>query len=65
MGQMKCKDCKYFKIVYEPMVHIKECWDLGEAECLKHHLITGFNSKGKLERLTCVEEDKQCENGRQ
>lgn len=52
---MHCKDCQYFKILYEPIRTTGALWDLGRAKCEKHNLITDFANHGKFERLECVE----------
>ena len=50
---MLCKDCKYFKIDYQP---IKD-FDFGRASCTKHNLITDFADKRKFKWLTCIEDE--------
>lgn len=56
---MKCVECPHFRIAYEP---IKAAdggyWDLGLAECKKHDLVTDFTTRRKLNRLECVEDEK-------
>lgn len=52
---MKCVECPYFKIAYEPIKADRGYWDLGRAECKKHDLITDFASRNKLNRLECVD----------
>jgi len=52
---MLCKDCQYFKILYEPIRTTGVLWDLGRAKCEKHNLITDFANHGKFKRLECVE----------
>lgn len=54
---MKCVDCPYFKIAYEPIKADKSYWDLGRAVCEKHDCVTDFVNHGKLKRLKCVEEE--------
>lgn len=51
-SKMKCKKCKHFKVVYQPMMP----YDSGLAKCEKHDLVCDFTSERKLNRLTCVEE---------
>ena len=55
---MKCKDCEYFRIAYEPLGKGKNKMDWGRAECTKHNLITDFRNHGKFERLKCIEGEK-------
>lgn len=50
---MKCKDCSYFKIAYEPMMP----FDMGLAICTKYNLEVDFPSKRKINRLVCVKSD--------
>lgn len=52
---MKCKDCEYFRIDYEPYRYIGSHTELGQASCTKHNLVTNFASKKKFETLSCVE----------
>jgi len=49
---MKCTDCEYFHIMYEPL---PSHYDTGAAECRKHDLITDFYNHEKLNKLECVE----------
>ena len=53
---MRCKDCPHFKIMYNPIKHGTEIWDMGKAKCEKHDLIVDFINKRKLNKLECVEE---------
>lgn len=56
---MKCCDCSFFKIQYDPIGKINTgLWDFGRARCEKHDLIVDFASKRKLKELVCVEEVK-------
>ena len=50
---MKCKDCPYFKIAYEPMMP----FDMGLAVCTKYDLEVDFADRRKINRLVCVEND--------
>ena len=52
---MKCRECPYFEIAYEPMMP----WDMGLAVCKKHNLECDFSSRRKLNRLTCVDNDEE------
>ena len=52
---MKCKDCEYFKIEYEPYKSGGVCWDMGLARCIKHDLVTDFITHKKFAKLECVE----------
>lgn len=54
---MKCRECPYFEVAYEPMMP----WDMGLAVCKKHNLEADFSSRRKLNRLTCVECDEEVE----
>lgn len=52
---MKCLDCPYFKIQYEPIGKISTgIWDFGRAECNKYDLIVEFPDHRKLKKLQCV-----------
>lgn len=51
----QCINCPHFKIVYEPLGKCKNAWDLGQAECRKHHKTVDFISKTELSKLRCVE----------
>ena len=51
-GNMKCKDCKYFKIAYKPMMP----FDMGLAVCEKYDLETDFADNRKINRLECIED---------
>lgn len=53
---MKCADCEYFRILYEPIKTGKDIWDSGLAECKKHDLVVDFTSRRKINALMCVEE---------
>jgi len=52
---MRCKDCKYFNIKYEPQRIGGELVDWGQAECTKHNLVADFLDHRKFEWLSCVE----------
>ena len=52
---MKCVDCAYFRIIYEPIKYDKDIWDLGRVACKKHDLVTDFANHRKLNRLECVD----------
>lgn len=52
---MKCVECPYFKIAYEPIKADRGYWDLGRTECKKHDLVTDFYSHRKLNTLKCVD----------
>lgn len=55
-----CKDCKYFKILYQPIKAFGlGYYDSGLAVCKKHNLEVDFLSKGKLNKLNCVEDESQ------
>lgn len=54
---MKCKDCPYFRIAYQPMMP----WDMGLVVCEKHNLECDFSSQRKLNNLTCVEDAEESE----
>ena len=58
---MKCKDCEYFHIDYEPYRYIGSHTELGQASCTKHNLVTNYASKKKFETLCCIEERKDDE----
>ena len=51
----RCVDCVHFKIVYGPIGKCKNAWDLGMAECRKHHKSVDFISRAELDKLRCVE----------
>lgn len=50
---MNCKQCKYFKILYEPLRSKGIILDLGKAKCEKYNLFTDFASHDKFKRLEC------------
>lgn len=52
---MKCVECPYFKIAYEPIKADEGYWDFGRAECKKHDLVTDFYSHSKLHKLECMD----------
>lgn len=52
---MKCVDCSYFLIAYEPIKADGGYWDFGRAECKKYDLVTDFYSRSKLNKLECVD----------
>ena len=54
---MRCKDCKHFKIEYEPYKSGGVCWDTGLARCMKHDLVTDFITHKKFETLECIENE--------
>ena len=54
---MLCKDCDYFRIKWEPQKIGGQLVDWGQAECVKHDLVTDFRSHKKFETLECVEEE--------
>lgn len=57
---MKCVDCQYFHIRYEPMMP----YDMGLAACDRYCLEVDFSNKRKLNRLVCVkDEEKDNESG--
>ena len=60
--RMRCVDCPHFCIQCLPIRGkirgVSGFWDLGHARCNKHNLVVDFASKKKLEKLTCVKEDK-------
>lgn len=53
---MKCKDCKYFNIKYEPQRIGGQLVDWGQAECQKYNLVTDFKSHTKFNWLECVDQ---------
>ena len=53
---MTCDECKYFKIVQEPLRTTGTLWDMGRAVCNKHNLITDFADHPKFERLDTCED---------
>lgn len=56
---MLCKDCKHFKIDYEPYKIGGQLVDWGRASCKKHNLVTDFRSHNKFEKLFCVEKEEE------
>lgn len=52
---MYCKDCKHFKIEYEPYRSGGVLWDLGLAKREKYDLVTDFITHKKFETMECVE----------
>lgn len=59
---MLCKDCKDFKIKFEPQIIGGECVDWGQAECKKHNLVVDFKNHGKFKWLSCVEDKAESED---
>lgn len=54
---MKCWDCDFFFIKWEPIGTIKTgVWDLGRAICTKHNLMVEFLNHNRLKQLQCIEE---------
>lgn len=51
---MKCKDCKDFCIVAEPIRDDVGVWDLGMARCEKYNMVVDFIDHRKLNKLECV-----------
>ena len=51
---MKCKDCKDFRIVAEPIKADGGVWDLGQAKCEKYNMVVDFTDHRKLNKLECV-----------
>ena len=54
MMENKCRDCPYFKVLYEPIKSGKDVWDLGKAKCTKYDLVTDFISHRKFGKLNCI-----------
>mgnify|MGYP003303407580 CR=1 FL=1 len=52
---MKCKSCPYFHIRQRPI----KGFDLGLAECQKHHLVVDYQSMRKVNTLECVEDKNE------
>lgn len=52
---MKCKDCEHFRITAPANMP----YEMGQAECKKHDLVTNFTRKSKLNTLTCIENGKE------
>ena len=52
---MKCTECEYFKVLFQPMGK----YDSGQAKCEKHDLVVDFFSRQKLGKLTCIEESER------
>ena len=57
-----CDQCKYFKILYEPLRTVGELWDMGRAKCDKHDLITDFANHEKFKGLDTCEDYEPREN---
>lgn len=55
---MLCKDCKHFKILYEPQIICGQCMDWGRAICQKHDLVTDFRNHHKFKKLSCIENNE-------
>jgi hypothetical protein len=53
---MKCVDCPYFEIKYEPLGRGKDLWDFGQAACSKYDLVVDFADHKKINRLVCINE---------
>ena len=52
---MKCINCEHFRISSEPVKTPRAVWELGQAVCRKHRLVTEFLNHGKLKKLECIE----------
>lgn len=50
---MKCIQCKYFKIICQPLGK----YECGIARCEKHDLVVDWFSKQKLNKLVCKEKE--------
>ena len=59
---MKCKECEHFHIVMQPLRSGGTLYDFGRAECRKHNMIVDFSSNRKINKLECVEENKEERN---
>lgn len=55
---MLCKDCEYFKILYEPQIIGGQMMDWGKAICKKHNLETDFITHHKFKKLSCIENNE-------
>ena len=55
---MKCKECPFFKILYETLGKGKYLFDFGKAKCNKHNLFVDFTSHRKLNKLECIESEE-------
>lgn len=51
---MKCKDCQYFHIDYEPIKAGGYYFDTGRASCSKYNVHISFLKKSKLKDLECI-----------
>ena len=59
---MTCDECKYFRILYEPLRTKGELWDMGRAECRQNGFVTDFANHGKFKRLDTCEYFEKKEN---
>ena len=48
---ISCSECRYFKVIQQPLRGTGGLIDLGQARCEKHDLITDFAHKGKFKHL--------------
>lgn len=55
---MLCKNCEYFKILYEPQIIGGQMMDWGKAICKKHNLETDFITHHKFKKLSCIENNE-------
>ena len=53
---VKCKDCKYFKIVEKARIFNGATWSLGTAECTKYGYKKAFKNDFEIDRLECLHE---------
>ncbi len=51
---MKCKDCKDFHVIAEPIKDDGVAWDLGQAKCEQYNMVVDFIDHRKLNKLECV-----------
>ena len=56
---MRCTECPHFRIAYNPIRCNGELLDTGLAKCEKNDLVVDFLSERKLNRLTCVDEERE------
>ena len=57
----KCKDCKYFDIIDEPVMSGGLLWEVGVAVCSKHNRAIDFMDDTNIDSLECLE--KRGNNG--
>ena len=56
---MKCTECKFFRIIREPIIKNGTVLDWGRSCCEKHRLLFDYLNPEKLNVLRCEEVDDE------